>query len=157
MARVSKTDMRRHRFNRRTPHKPKLQPGFEITPELVEELSHLLNCKGHSEKTTVKLDRKLVEGIDDILQQRGGNIEAFLELQMVGFVRSKSILGLGDTFNFGKYNSVPVEHVIKNDLAYMYWLVVEQKSKKFKQEVYDRVVSLADEEDGDWRFLEDRG
>lgn len=116
----------------------------KLKAAIADEIARRLTSTG---KVTVELDRTLVEGIDEILQERGGSIEAFLELQMVGFVRSKAVLGLDDVMNFGKYTSVPVKHVIANDLAYMFWLVVEQKSKKFKEEVYREVVRLSSAED----------
>lgn len=122
-------DSRRHQFNNREAHTPHI----------------------YGSQVSVSVERALAKKADDILKSRQSSVEAYVNLTLKGFLNSKCELGLSDTLNFGKYAGENVQHVCNTDLSYMYWLAIEQRSKKFKEEVREHVLNLASNEpDGYW-------
>lgn len=100
-----------------------------------------------SNEAAVALDRNLLEAVNRVLESTGSSVADYLELQLIKFTRNKAIHGLNDKLTFGQYEGLEVAHVCQTDLSYMHWLVVEQKSNKFKPEVRTYVESLAERED----------
>lgn len=100
-----------------------------------------------SNEAIVSLDANLLRAVDSVLQSTGSSAADYLELQLIKFTRTKAIHGLDDKLTFGQYEGLEVMHVCQTDLSYMYWLVVEQKSNKFKPEVKAYVEELAASED----------
>lgn len=101
----------------------------------------------HVPLRTVSVNPELHDRVDTILKSRGSSAEAYLNAQLKSFLNRKAVLGLKDTMNFGQYEGLNVDHVCRTDLAYMNWLINEQKTKRFADEVRDLVGELLEKDE----------
>lgn len=81
--------------------------------------------------------------VDKILKARNSSTDKYIEAQLVKFLNIRLIHGLNDTLTFGQYTGMNVKEICETDLDYMYWLVIEQNSKKFDNAVREYVQRLA--------------
>lgn len=90
----------------------------------------------------LKLETKLVDDINAVLEQRGTNIETYIRLQLRAFRHAGKILGLRDRLNFGKFSGELVEDVCRAEPGYVEWLIANSTSARFHQDVLDILEEL---------------
>jgi hypothetical protein len=90
----------------------------------------------------LKLETKLVDDINAVLEQRGTNIETYIRLQLRAFRHAGKILGLNDRLNFGKFSGELVEDVCRAEPGYVEWLIANSTSARFHQDVLSLLEEL---------------
>lgn len=94
----------------------------------------------------VKVPRQELAHVEDVLTERGSNIDNFFSLKLLAFSRTNVVMGLGDRLNFGKYTGAFVEAVIRADLSYMHWIITKSNCRdRFEPEVRHLIMGLAQE------------
>jgi len=71
------------------------------------------------------LDRDIVEAFEELCEKRGLEPEQMFRVMLAGFTRRKVYFNVGDELNFGKYNGLRLEEVIRADPRYVRWLLGE--------------------------------
>lgn len=100
-----------------------------------------LSVKPHVTKISIPVE--LFERASRVLAAQGTDVETLVRLQLGSFCRSKHILSLNDTMNFGKYFGEKVEDIVRADLRYvLYLLNGENGCSKFGPDVLTLVASL---------------
>lgn len=73
----------------------------------------------------IKIDREIAEDFEALCEDRGLTSEQMFRVMLRSFTRRKVFFTLQDELNFGKYNGLNVEEVIRADPRYVNWLLRE--------------------------------
>lgn len=93
--------------------------------------------------TTISLPKKLVAKANELLKERGTDIETYLRLTASAFVNTFRPLELSDIMDFGQYkDSATVEEACRVNPKYIAWLIAVSSRVKFAPEVLELVEEL---------------
>jgi hypothetical protein len=97
-------------------------------------------------KVTLKVESDVRDDFESLCVARGLEPEQMFRVMLRSFTRRKVVFHLTDELNFGKYNGLVLEEVIRADPRYMNWLVNESQWFRLSDDAERLLYALGEED-----------